>query len=124
MYKDVARDLNTYKIKYPKTIVPTPSDLDYSSGFMRRYFIRKRNDENGHIFEISKDTYSEYEDNPFWKTETLKWRIRGPIDPTYKDNGEIDDVGVTNSNKAAIALAQSSLKNIGLYLPNLKQFWK
>jgi hypothetical protein len=124
MYKDVARDLNTYKIKYPKTIVPIPSDLDYSSGFMRRYFIRKRNDENGHIFEISKDTYSEYEDNPFWKTETLKWRIRGPIEPTYKDNGEIDDVGVTNSNKAAIALAQSSLKNIGLYLPNLKQFWK
>jgi hypothetical protein len=124
MYKDVAKDLNTYKIEYPKTIVPTPSALDYSSGFIRRYFVRKRNDENGHVFEISKDVYSEYEDSPFWKTETLKWRIRGPLDIIYKDNGEVDDVGVINSNKAAIGLAQVNLKNIGLYLPNLKQFWK
>jgi hypothetical protein len=124
MYKDVARNLDTYKIEYPKTIVPTPTDLDYSLGFIRRYFVRKRNDENGHIFEISKDSYTEYEESPFWKTDTLKWRIRGPISPTYKDNGEVDDVGVINSNKAAIALVQNNLKNIGLYLPNLKQFWK
>lgn len=124
MYKDVARDLDRYKIEYPKTIVPSPSDSDYSLGFLRRYFVKKRNDDNGHIFEISKDIYGDYQDNPFWKTETLKWRIRGPIDPTYKDDGEIDDVGVVNSNKASIRLAQGSLKNIGLYLPNLKQFWK
>lgn len=124
MYRDVARDLNTYKIEYPKTIVPIPSALDYSSGFIRRYFVRKSNDKNGHIFEISKDVYSEYEDSPFWKTETLKWRIRGPLEIVYKDNGEVDDVGVINSNKAAIGLAQVNLRNIGLYLPNLKQFWK
>lgn len=124
MYKDVAKDLNTFKIEYPKTVVPSPTNSDYSSGFIRRYFVRKRNDDNGHIFEISKDVYSEYENNPFWKTETIKWRIRGPLGPTYKDDGEIDDVGVINSNKAAIGLAQPNLKNIGLYLPNLKQFWK
>jgi hypothetical protein len=124
MYKDIARDLNRFKMEYPKTIVPIPTNSDYNFGFIRRYFVKKRNDDNGHIFEISKDTYSEYEENPFWKTATIKWRIRGPLDPTYKDNGEIDDVGVINSNKAAISITQRSLKNVGLYLPNLKQFWK
>jgi hypothetical protein len=124
MYKDVAKNIEIFKIKYPKTIVPSPSDTDYSSGFIRRYFVRKSNDMNGHIFEIDKDTYSEYLNNPFWIVGDLKWRIRGPIQETYKDNGEIDDIGVRNSNKASINIIASTLKNVGLYLPNLLQFHK
>jgi hypothetical protein len=54
----------------------------------------------------------------------LKWRIKGPQTATYKMDGNIDDKGVTNSNKAAITRASYSLKNIALYLPNILQFYK
>jgi len=124
MYKDVAKNINVFKIEYPDTIVPKPNSENYENGFIRRYFIRQTNDINGHIFEISNELYSNYLENPFWTTEQVKWRITGPIETTYKDNGEIDDVGVKNSNLSALNLASIKLKNIKLYFPNLLQFYK
>jgi hypothetical protein len=124
MYKDIAKNIDFFKIEYPKTIVPTPTPQDYENGFIRRYFIRHTNDINGHIFEISSEIYSEYLENPFWKVEQIKWRISGPIETTYKDSGEIDDTGVKNSNTAALNIAGINLKNIKLYLPNVLQFYK
>ena len=124
MYKDVVNNLSLFDIKYPKTIVPTPSEDDYSVGFIVRYFIQKVNDENGHIFEIDENEYNLYRNNLHWKTDELKWRITGPKNPTYDLNGNIDDKGVINANKASISRASTKLKNIGLYLPNLLQFYK
>ena len=116
--------MNLFKIQYPNTIVPSPSDDDYAVGFIRRYFIRKANDVNGFTFEIPKDEYRDYINNPFWTTLDIKWRISGPLSTTYKENGDIDDRGVMNSNKAAIGLATHTIKNIALYLPNYLQFYK
>jgi hypothetical protein len=124
MYKDVVKNSKLFEIKYPDTIVPTPSESDYKLGFIRRYFTQKAVDVSGHVYEISESTYSDYVTNPFWISTDMKWRISGPIEPTYKDNGEIDDRGIRYSNKAAINGAASKLKNIGLYLPNLVQFYK
>ena len=124
MYKDVAKDLDTFKIVLPDTIVPIPNDNDYDIGFIRRYFTQKSNDNNGHIFEISHDTYRDLIKNPLWNCMDIKWRIRGPIDITYKVDGNVDDIGVRNANKATILNANQKLKNIGLYLPNLLQFYK
>lgn len=124
MYTKIAKDLDKYKIELPVTIVPEPTEDDYSVGFIRRYFVRISNDVNTHIFEISDSDYTKYIDNPFWTTESIKWRIAGPLNPIYKEDGSIDDKGVRNSNKAAIGLASHTLKNIGLYLPNLLQFYQ
>ncbi len=124
MYNKVAENLDLFIVNTPNTIVPIPTDDDYSIGFIRRYFTRKANDEHGFTYEISKDEYGDYIDNPFWTTADIKWRIAGPLNPTYKENGEEDDRGVMNSNKAAIGLAASKIKNIGLYLPNVLQFYK
>lgn len=124
MYKDIVKNIEIFTIQYPKTIVPTPTNEDYELGFIRRYFVRKANDLNGHIFEVDKETHSDYMKNPFWISGNLKWRIKGPIEAIYKDNGEMEDMGVRNSNKAAINILSSTLKNVGLYLPNLLQFHK
>ena len=37
---------------------------------------------------------------------------------------QLIDKGVINSNRATIAATSKTLKNIGLYLPNLLQFYK
>ena len=124
MYKKVANNIDLFIVNTPNTIVPTPTDEDYYIGFVRRYFVRKANDINGFTYEIDKDEYADYIDNPFWTTADIKWRISGPLNPTYKENGEEDDRGVINSNKAAIGIAASKIKNIGLYLPNILQFYK
>jgi hypothetical protein len=124
MYKDIANNLGLFTIQIPQTVTPLPTQNDYEIGFIRRYFCQKANDVNGFVFEISIDEYNRLELNVFWKVADLKWRIIGPTDTVYKDNGEIEDVGVIKSNKYALQTAASTVKNIGLYLPNILQFYK
>jgi hypothetical protein len=124
MYKDLNKNISNFNLQIPNTIVPIPTELDYDNGFIRRYFIQKRNDDNGFIFEVSNEIFDNYIESPFWKTVDLKWRIKGSKIPIYKQDGSLEDTGVENSNKSAIALASTKLRNIPLYLPNLLQFHK
>ena len=62
--------------------------------------------------------------NPYWLSVVISWRISGPLDSVYNNDGMLIDKGVINSNKATLATASAKLKNIGLYLPNLLQFHK
>ena len=115
---------NIFDLKTPKTIVPVPKDADYKYGFIERYFIKKANDENGFIYEVNFDSYEKYLENPYWVCDVIRWRITGPLNPIYKDNGELDDRGVIYSNKTALGIASKKLNNISLYLPNIIQFYK
>ena len=124
MYKDIASNLETFKITYPKTFVPSPSVEDYDNGFIIRYFLRKTNDTNGHIFEVDKQTYNDYIINPFWIAEFLYWRIKGPLNIVYDLKGNKTDIGVINSNNNSINFASKKLPNVNLYLPNILQFYK
>lgn len=124
MYKDIANNLDLYKIEIPKTIVPVPTESDYELGYIRRYFAQKANDIYGHIYEVDKEIYSELENSPFWKVADMKWRIRGPLSTVYSDDGSISDMSISSSNIASIRLISGKLNNIGLYLPNLLQFYK
>lgn len=124
MYKDIANNLELFTIQFPQTIVPSPSSSDYSVGFIRRYFCQRANDENGNVFEIDEETHDDLKTNAFWKVADIKWRITGPLDIVYKNDGSIDDMGIRTSNKAAISLAAKDIKNISLYLPNILQFYK
>lgn len=124
MYKDVANNIDKFTIKIPKTIVPTPSASDYENGFIERYFLRVSFDSNGFVYEVNENVFDSYLENSFWVGEKLFWRISGPIDTTYDDSGNVKDKGVVSSNKASISISSLKIKNISLYLPNLKQFHK
>lgn len=124
MYTDLINNKTYYTFSNPKTIVPIPTESNYETGFMNRYFCQRVNDKNGFVFEISKNIYDELEDNPYWKVAILRWRLTGPIEPVYNDLGNLIDIGVIQSNKNSISITSSTLKNIGLYLPNILQFYK
>lgn len=126
MYSKLLKNPELFNIQYPETIIPVPSETDYDVGFIRRYFTKKANDRNAYVFEISEKVYTEYLNNndSFWVIANLKWRIKGPIDKTFKEDGTIKDIGVRESNKAALGLASATIPNIKLYLPNLLQFYK
>jgi len=124
MYTNLINNKTDYSFSNPKTIVPIPTESNYETGFMERYFCQKVNDNNGFVFEISFDVYKELEINPYWKVVIMRWRIRGPKESVYNEFGTLIDMGVKQSNKNSISITSSSLKNIGLYLPNVLQFHK
>jgi hypothetical protein len=126
MYNKVAKNLALFEVKYPQTIVPQPTNGDYEAGFIRRYFARKSNDKAGYVFEIPETEYSNLfnKKSPYWVIVSLKWRIKGPAEKTFKPDGTVADIGVRDSNKAALGIAAADIPNIKLYIPNLLQFYK
>lgn len=124
MYKDLIRGRELYSLDFPKTIVPSPTDIDYENGFINRYFTQRVNDSNSFVFEMNLEEYNLLLENPYWIFGEMRWRITGPTSPVYSNNGTITDIGVIASNTASISIVSSKIKNIGLYLPNLLQFYK
>ena len=124
MYKDLIQGRELYSLDFPKTIVPSPNDIDYENGFINRYFTQRVNDSNSFVFEIDLEEYNSLLENPYWTLGEMTWRITGPKSAVYSNNGSITDIGVVASNTASISIISSKIKNIGLYLPNLLQFHK
>jgi hypothetical protein len=124
MYKDLIKDKEIFSLKTPQTIVPIPSNDDYAEAYIVRYFIQRANDDSGFVYEISQSEYEDYFENPYWISATMRWRISGPLDVVYDTNGKLLDKGVIASNKASLSIISLKIKNISLYLPNIKQFHK
>lgn len=124
MYKDLIKNKTFFPLTIPNTIVPSPSEEDYEIGSIDRYFAQKANDINGFVYEINLDTFSKLNENPNWNVEIVRWRISGPLNEVYNNLGTLTDKGVINSNTASVFIASTTLKNIGLYLPNFLQFHK
>ena len=108
----------------PVAHIPTPTDKDYSRGFINRFFVQKTNDSNSPIYEVDVTEYRKIHESVMYNTTTLRWRISGPINPEKIGAGEIVDKGIKESNKISIRLASELIHKLGLYLPNLKQFHK
>jgi hypothetical protein len=124
MYKKLVSDRETFSLKSPNTIVPIPSNNDYASAYIVRYFIQRASDINGFVYEISQSEYEAYLENPYWIAVSMRWRISGPLNMVYDFNGNLVDKGVIESNKSSLSTTSLKIKNISLYLPNLKQFYK
>ena len=105
------------------TYIPTPIDIDYVRGYVRRYFVRKVNDSNGLIYEVSGSEFIRMSSKPLYIRVSVKWRITGPKE-MIMDGDKIVDNGVINSNRLAIKYASEKMENLSLYLPNLLQFYK
>jgi len=121
-YKSLNRKpLNQKEIS---THIPTPNEVDYNRGFIKRCFIQKTNDKGSPIFEVKVNKLGVYSKNPLYTTVTIKWRIKGPLETQYNNKGNIIDKAVTESNRIAIKLVAHKIPNLKLYLPNLLQFYK
>jgi hypothetical protein len=106
-------------IKIP-AYVPNPTDMDYTVGFIRRYFIQRGNDKSSPIIEVSSPQYEIMIRKPTYIGVSIKWRITGPISQMEMDS--VVDKGVKESNRIAISLVNDIMPNLKIYLPNLLQF--
>lgn len=122
MYKELIGNKETFSLKTPNTIVPIPSNNDYADAYIVRYFIQRVSDVNGFVYEVSSPEFENYLENPYWIAASMRWRISGPLDTVYDSNGNLIDKGIIQSNKSSLSIISLKIKNISLYLPNLKQF--
>jgi len=104
--------------------IPVPNDVDYKRGYINRYFAQRSNDSNSPIYEVTDVDYRKLHSSPMYNITNLRWRITGPIEPTRINAGEVVDKGVKESNKISIKIASDLIHKLGLYLPNLRQFYQ
>lgn len=95
---------------YGKTL---PNDLDYANGFYTRYFI-KRHFQNV-ISEVSKDTFSQANDEFYIKVE-LKWKLTGPLNDIGIEKGVYD------TNQRLVLLAENDMVGIRNYVTNYTEY--
>lgn len=90
-----------------------PTELDYSAGFIYRYFIRKRNDNFGIITEVSKQMHENLLNDDFYLTISMRWKITGT-----------NQFEVEQLNQRSINYAQEKMSNIDTYVKNLTKFYR
>jgi len=111
-YDKLNKNLDIFNIPNIVAHIPKPQTNDYERGFIKRYFIQKANDENSYIYEVSADTYSDFNSSEFYRAQYLKWRLTGTPEE------------VKLSNYKSVKLASKKMKALLLYLPNYLQFYK
>lgn len=106
------------------SFLPKPTEDDYARGYINRFFAQKSNDKSAPIYEVSNVEFSKLKSNPMFTLTTLRWRITGPKDTQYNEDGVVTDKGVRESNRISTKLASDVITNLKLYLPNTIQFYR
>jgi hypothetical protein len=102
----------TYKQPPIQLYEPVVIEKDYKIGFIYRYFIRKRNEPNGIIYEINSDTQRKYKNDALFITTSIRWKING------------EQWEAETANKKSINLGKLDISNLDTYVKNLSLFWK
>ncbi len=94
---------------YPSVKTPTITDKDYTAGFITRYFVKKINDENALVFEISESDFNQT--LKVYNKTSINWVISG-----IKED-------VIRQNTRTIKAEERRYKGISKILFSL-QYWK
>ena len=95
-----------------KAFEPNPNIQDYNNQYIFRYFIRKRNEPNGIIYEVSKDTFDNYKNDSLYFGVKIKWKIWG-------DKKETEELNIKS-----VAFGKKTLSNLDSYIQNYVKYWK
>ena len=110
-----------------KPFIPHPTDNDYKVGEIQRYFIQQSNQKSGEIFEISKQSFADFQLSPLYVTVSLRWKISGPAESTRSNiHGTMvrERSGVLEANQAEIVRARTKIPQISQKLLNPFQYWR
>lgn len=106
----------------PTEYRPRPTQTDYDRGAIMRYFVRKVNGIGVKATEVDENQYKMFKKNPFYKTTSVIWMIRGPKTDSYQD-GIFQNPGVMNSNEREAIQGDKNLNGVFENLNNFTQFW-
>jgi hypothetical protein len=109
LYEQYTTIKSTNREIYPSNITLDVTDKDYTKGFVVRYFVKKANDINAQIFEISKADFNK--NLTLYDKTKFNWIISG-----VKED-------VLLGNLKTIKLKARQFKGIGKILSPL-QYWR
>ena len=96
----------------PDPSYPQPTQEDYDTGYIVRYFLSKKGSQI--IFEVDKKGFS-FKDPNYYRVE-LKWKISGPLNDFNGISGIVD------TNRRTILLKRTQMPFLDRYLSNHSEF--
>ena len=69
---------------YPQKALANPTESDYTTGSITRYFTQKANNLNGELFEILEEDFNNK--NTLFRYISINWRISGNKGEVIRDN--------------------------------------
>jgi len=113
-YKLTKKRFNNYIA--PKYYYPIPTDSNYKSANITRFFVQQRNNLS-HIIEVDFETYNNINnknergiDAGLYRKISIQWTISGPLEEVRKANQRV--------------LQLSPITNLSNYLTDLIEFYK
>lgn len=112
----------------PSKFTPNPTEHDYNRGFLKRYFVQKR-DRTQRIIEVSENQFRTLKVfgkglNPkFYKGFVINWKITGPRHDIYNGKVPIRN-GVEDTNRNLLELYEQDYPGITEYLDDPLEFWE
>ena len=111
----------------PTPFTPRPTEADYTTGKITRYFARQRNGTTFRLMEIDQPTYEAFttsrgnSNTALWKVVSIFWQISGPL-YNEKVNGIQTRAGVIDTNQRILDKTEPNFIGIKQYLTDLTQF--
>ena len=122
VYQKLMSSLNL-KFLTPKSIPIQLRKTDIYAGSIRRYFIKKYNEQS--IIEIDSLQYEQWQNNiidtKMYNAVNLIWYINGNINDVYI-NGVLVE-GVSTKNKKQVILAAAKMPELQLFLTNYTEYY-
>jgi len=84
LYEQYTTIKSTNREIYPSNITLDVTDKDYTKGVINRYFVKKANDVNAKVFEISKEDFNK--DLTLYDKIKLDWIISGAKNQVIVEN--------------------------------------
>lgn len=119
---------NKFGSEHPQKYKPSPTQRDYQRGFIKRYFAQKKNKTN-QITEINRSQYLSHPNMltglnaRLYRVFEIDWKISGVRNDIY--NGKVPvEIGVEDTNKNIIEIAERQYTGISDYLDDPLEFWE
>ena len=121
-YPDNTRDISYDGLitSYPVYNKVIPTENDYESGFITRYFVKKANDKI--VYEVASDNYTDISTNIYIKI-AINWKLTGKRNDVFKDKIKIEE-GVYEYNRNQINIHKKYIPEIESTLKNPLEYWK
>ena len=111
-YKTINTNLSEFDLPEIISYLANPTDNDYKTGYIKRYFVQRANDTDSYIFEISSESYTDFSINPYFTITSILWKI------------SVNHTDISNANLKSIKLGCQKIPNLYKYLQNPLQFVK
>lgn len=109
-YSNLVKAPKEYTLNIPISFTPQPTNEDYQTGEITRFFAKKHNENL--YYEVANDIVSS---NPMYLTFNLQWLI----------SGEENQVREANHRMVDLYMRQLPIPNFNLFLKNnYLKFWK